>query len=94
MMQLSYKDIQFTIEAIDNLISTYEKNLDREDINEDEVADLGNDRMFLESLRHKLSKNLESDLLESQPNLSLILQKLSSQELIKTVLELPIDYLR
>jgi FKBP-type peptidyl-prolyl cis-trans isomerase (trigger factor) len=94
MMQLSYKDIQFTIEAIDHLINTYEKNLDLQDINEDEAADLGNDRMFLESLRHKLAKNLESELAESQPNLSLILQKLSSQELVKTVLELPIDYLR
>jgi hypothetical protein len=43
MMQLSYKDIQFTIEAIDNLINTYEKNLDLQDINEDEAADLGNE---------------------------------------------------
>jgi hypothetical protein len=91
MMQLSYKDIQFTIEAIDNLINTYEKNLDRQDIHEDEAADLGNDCMFLESLRHKLARNVESDLLESQPNFSLILQKLSTQELVKTVLELPID---
>jgi Mg/Co/Ni transporter MgtE len=91
MINLSYKDIQFTIEAIDSLISTYEKSLDRENIDEDEAADLGNDCMFLESLRHKLAGNLESDLAESQPNLSLILQKLSSQELIKTVLELPID---
>lgn len=82
MIQLSSKDIQFTIEAIDNLINTYEKNVDREDINEDEAADLGNDCMFLESLRHKLAKNLESDLAESQPSLSLISQKLSSQELI------------
>jgi hypothetical protein len=57
MIKLTYKDIQFTIEAIDNLINTYEKNLDREDINEDESADLGNDRMFLESLRHKLSNH-------------------------------------
>jgi hypothetical protein len=47
--------------------------------------------MFLESLRHNLAKNLESNLVESQPNLSSILKQLSSQELIKTVLELPID---
>jgi hypothetical protein len=69
MIKLTYKDIQFTIEAIDHLINTYEKNLDREDINEDEAADLGNDCMFLESLRHKLARNVGSDLLESQPNL-------------------------
>ena len=90
-MQLSYKDIKFTIEAIDHLLNTYDARLDLEDIDEDEAADLGNDRMFLESLRCNLAKNLESNLLESQPNLSSILQQLSSQELIKTVLSLPID---
>ncbi len=59
-MQLSYKDIKFTIEAIDNLLITYETRLDRVDIDEDEVADLGNDSIFLESLRHNLARNLES----------------------------------
>ena len=53
-MELSFKDIQFTIEAIDNLVSTYAIRLDRQDIDEDEAADLGNDRMFLQSLGHRL----------------------------------------
>jgi hypothetical protein len=90
-MQLSYKDIKFTIEAIDNLLNTYDARLDLENIDEDEASDLGNDRMFLESLRGNLTKNLESNLVGSQPNLSSILQQLSSQELIKTVLSLPIE---
>jgi hypothetical protein len=73
------------------LLNTYDTRLDAEDIDEDEAADLGNDRMFLESLRCNLAKNLESNLLESQPNLSSILKQLSSQQLIKTILELPLD---
>ena len=93
-MQLSYKDIKFTIEAIDNLLNTYQIKLNIEDIDEDEAADLGNDCMFLESLRNNLATNLKSDLTQNQPQLSTILEQLSSQELIQVVLELPIDYLR
>jgi hypothetical protein len=90
-MQLSYKDIKFTIEAIDNLLNTYETKLGHEDIDEDEAADLGNDCMFLTSLRNNLATNLKSDLKQTQPQLSAILKQLSSQELIKVILELPID---
>lgn len=90
-MQLSYKDIKFTIEAIDNLINTYQTKLSIEDINEDEAADLGNDCMFLESLRNNLAIELKSDLTQTQPQLFTILEQLSSQELIKIVLGLPID---
>ena len=54
-MELSLKDIQSTIEAIDLLTGTYDIRLDRQDIDQDKAADLGNDRMFLQSLRHKLS---------------------------------------
>jgi hypothetical protein len=90
-MQLSYKDIKFTIEAIDNLLNTYETKLDREDVDEDEAADLGNDCMFLTSLRNNLATNLKSDLAQTQPQLSTILKQLSSQELIQVILDLPID---
>ena len=86
-MQLSYKDIKFTIEAIDNLLNTYQTKLNIED----EAADLGNDCMFLESLRNNLATNLKSDLTQTQPQLSTILEQLSSQELIQVVLRLPID---
>jgi hypothetical protein len=50
--------------------------------------------MFLESLRNNLAVNLKSDLTQTKPQLSTILEQLSSQELIQVVLELPIDYLR
>jgi hypothetical protein len=90
-MQLSYKDIKFTIEAIDNLLNKYETTLDSEDIDEDEASDLGNDCMFLESLRNNLATNLKSDLTQNQPQIFSILEQLSSQELIKVVLELPIE---
>ena len=89
-MELSFKDIQFTIEAIDLLISTYEIRLDRQDFDEDEAADLGNDRMFLQSLRHKLSTNVESNLV-NKPSLSLISQTTPAQTLINIALELSID---
>ncbi len=49
-----------------------------EDIDEDEAADLGNDCMFLESLRNNLATNLKSDLTQTQPQLSTILEQLSS----------------
>ncbi|MBD2773245.1 hypothetical protein [Iningainema tapete] len=60
-MKLSFKDIQFIIEAIDNLIKTYEERLNREDINEDDTSALGNDCMFLEALRNDLAKSLENN---------------------------------
>ena len=79
-MELSFKDIQFMIEAIDNLIDTYEISLDRQDIDEDEAADLGNDRIFLRSLRHKLVTNIEPNLnpnLNPKPSLSIISQTIA-----------------
>ena len=89
-MELSFKDIQSTIEAIDLLTGTYEIRLDRQDIDEDEAADLGNDRMFLQSLRHKLSTKVESNLVD-KPSLTLISQTIPAQTLINLALELPID---
>ena len=63
-MNLSFKDIQFIIEAIDNLIETYQERLKNiEDV--DEASDIGNDSMFLASLRKDLEKNLEQSALPS-----------------------------
>ena len=89
-MELSFKDIKFTIEAIDSLIDTYEISLAHQDIDEDQAADLGNDRMFLQSLRHKLATSIESNL-NPKPSLSIISQTIPTQTLINTALELPID---
>ncbi|MHC5597494.1 MAG: hypothetical protein ACYTXC_16405 [Nostoc sp.] len=60
-MNLSFKDIKFIIEAIDRLIEKYQERLNEiEDTNEDEACDLGNDTMFLESLRRKLANSLNN----------------------------------
>ncbi|MFN6502350.1 MAG: hypothetical protein RMX65_035925 [Nostoc sp. DedQUE01] len=60
-MNLSFKDIKFIIEGIDGLIEKYQEQLNQiEDIDEDEASDLGNDTMFLESLRRKLANSLNN----------------------------------
>jgi hypothetical protein len=63
MMNLSFKDTQFIIEAIDNLIDNYQERIEAiQDIDEDEASDLGNDCMFLECLRQDLAKSLEHEV--------------------------------
>ena len=60
-MNLSYKAIQFIIEAIDYQIEAYEERLKLiEDIDEYEASDIGNDCGFLESLRHDLAQALQN----------------------------------
>lgn len=58
-MKLSFKDMQFLIEAIDNLIKVYGR-LNNEGIDEDEISDIGNDCMFLETLRVDIANNVDS----------------------------------
>jgi hypothetical protein len=74
-MDLSFKDIKFMIEAVDNLMVKYQERINQiEDSNEDkdvdEVSDLGNDIMFLSSLRKKIDDSL-NDSLSPQPNTSI-----------------------
>jgi hypothetical protein len=60
-MDLSFKDIKFMIEAVDNLIVKYQERINQiedSDEYEDEVSDLGNDIMFLSSLRKKIDDSL------------------------------------
>ncbi|WP_445633608.1 hypothetical protein NSTC745_05288 [Nostoc sp. DSM 114161] len=60
-MNLSFKDIKLILEAIDRLIDKYQERLNEiEDIDEDEASELGNDTMFLESLRRKLANSLNN----------------------------------
>lgn len=57
-MNLSYKDKQFLIEAIDFQLKAYQERLKTiEDLDEDEASDIGNDLKFLESLRHTLANS-------------------------------------
>jgi hypothetical protein len=64
-MNLSFKDMKFMIEAVDNLIEKYQTRIYQiEDLEEyeDEVSDLGNDIMFLSSLRKKIDASLNDSL--------------------------------
>ncbi len=85
-MKLSFKDIKFIIQAIDNLIETYEERLNG-DIDED---DIGNDCMFLKALRIDLAKSLEHNFLHIQDSASSNPQ-ISVQELMQPVSQLPIN---
>jgi hypothetical protein len=58
-MNLSYKDKQFLIEAIDFRLRAYEERLKiLENLDEDEASNIGNDVKFLKSLRHGLCSDL------------------------------------
>ncbi len=60
-MDLSFKDMKFMIESLDNLMTKYQERINQiEDL--DEVSDLGNDIMFLLSLRKKIDNNLNNSL--------------------------------
>lgn len=61
-MNLSFKDLQFILEAINHLLNQYNtrlKKIEDQEEYEDEAADLGNDSMFLESLKSEIEKNLD-----------------------------------
>jgi hypothetical protein len=55
-MNLSPKAIRFLVEALEFQMSAYQTRLDSEELDEDDVADLTNDLMFLESLLQELKK--------------------------------------
>jgi hypothetical protein len=56
-MNLSYKDVQFIIEALDYRIKSYQEVLEvLED--EDQISDISNDCYFLENLRQDLTQRL------------------------------------
>lgn len=64
-MNLSFKDMKFMLEAVDNLMEKYQERMNQiEDLDdyEDEVSDLGNDIMFLSSLRKKIDDSLNDSL--------------------------------
>jgi len=68
-MNLSFKDLRFIIEAIENQINAYQERLQViEDVDEDEAADLGNDIKFLELLHRDITKTLKQN--SSVKNLS------------------------
>ncbi|MFB2877814.1 hypothetical protein [Floridanema aerugineum] len=69
-MQLSFKDVQFIIEALDYRIEAYREVLkNQEDLDEDEVSDISNDCGFLEALRKDLAKALSQGELPKVGNI-------------------------
>jgi hypothetical protein len=59
-MNLSPKALRYTVEALEYRVAAYEQQLENTDLDEDQVADLNNDLMFLESLLQDLRKALEA----------------------------------
>lgn len=62
MMNLSPKAIRFLVEALEFRIAAYQSQLEVGALSEDEVSDVTNDMMFLESLRQELQKALDVPL--------------------------------
>ncbi len=61
-MSLSFKDIKFILEAINLLLNQYNSRLEKiedQEEYEDEASDLGNDSMFLESLKSEIEQNID-----------------------------------
>lgn len=82
-MDLSFKDIKFMIEAVDNLMVKFQERINQiEDSDEYEDSDLGNDIMFLSSLRKKIDESL-NDSVSPQPNTSIF--KLLSISLFRSL---------
>ena len=85
-MNLSYKAIQFIIEAIEYQIQAYQERLNQEDLDEDEASDIINDSGFLEALCRDLKKNLNEgktpDVQNSSDSSSLEIKDRSSERRI------------
>jgi hypothetical protein len=58
MMNLSPKAMRSIVESLEFRITAYQNQLDMEILSEDEISDLTNDSMFLESLLQELQKAL------------------------------------
>jgi hypothetical protein len=58
MMNLSPKAMRSISEALEFRIAAYQNQLDSAELSEDEIADVMNDSMFLESLLQDLRKAL------------------------------------
>jgi hypothetical protein len=59
-VNFSPKAIRFIVEALEYRIEAYEKELETENLNDDEASDMTNDMMFLESLSQELKKELST----------------------------------
>jgi hypothetical protein len=84
MKTLSFKDIQFIIEALESLLKNYSDRIQQIEAlenYEDEISDLSNDSLFLQELITDLQNQQTQELALLVPELDL--QKMSLQTLIK-----------
>jgi hypothetical protein len=58
MMNLSPKAMRSIAEALEFRIAAYQSQLDSEELSENEISDVTNDSMFLESLLQEMQKAL------------------------------------
>ena len=59
-MELSPKAIRFLIEALKHYEQDYDRRLEEEDLSDDEMADLANDRRYLLALEQDLTIRQEN----------------------------------
>ncbi|WP_236579599.1 hypothetical protein [Pseudanabaena sp. lw0831] len=62
MINLSPKTIRFMVEALEFRIAAYQNQLDTEAISDDEISDLTNDLLFLESLLQEFQQTLDTPI--------------------------------
>jgi putative heme degradation protein len=62
-MELSPKAVRYMMEALEFRIDAYQKQLEMENIDDDEASDITHDMMFLQSLFQALSETHEAELL-------------------------------
>ncbi len=92
MKTLSFKDIQFIIEALESLLKNYSDRIQQIEAlenYEDEISDLSNDSLFLQELITDLQNQQTQELALLVPEFDL--QKMTLQTLIKQGKNLSIE---
>jgi hypothetical protein len=92
MKTLSFKDIQFIIEALEALVKIYTERIQQLEVlenDEDEISDLSNDSLFLQELITDLQNQQTQELALLVPEGNL--KKMDLDMLIKQMRNLSID---
>lgn len=92
-MKLSFKDLKFILEALENLLNKYDRRLrEIEDLEEceDEASDLDNDYLFVDSLKQEVEKSINQNQSIDSNNSSLIVKQ-NLELIIKSASQLSIN---
>lgn len=57
-LSLPFKHARFVLQAIDFRLETWKKAVESGELNEDEISDINNDSMLLQSVRDELEMKL------------------------------------